>query len=625
MMIANNVLTLLFIYCTSIVLAFQISYLHPRHRPSSHLAASTSTTSFTTSIHHHCNKSSPKLLLDSIDEILTLQSQSLSISPSDILNNVNIQHEQDVAYAKSSSLPFENDNISMSGGDDYKHMIEYETIPPNNNEEPPIAIQTPQSILNKDEIKLLTNACETYWNRNKEETQSSKSRFTYQRKGNSEAHLSDVVQYHASQQQHGLDTSDSQSCSSVEHLVNDLLLNRVYPWVRTAYLSNEEDISVDELELYVYDSLFIRYNATEASLIDEGSQESRESVEADQESRVGAGQPLHRDLGYVSINIILNSQDDFEGGGTFFEDQLLPIIRSSSSDDQLYEAEVRPLKPKDVGHAIAHYSSNRHAGAATLKGVRDILVMFIAAATLNKQSTTQPSSSSIPSTDNDFRIQYPPQWELNARIKSAARSYCTTHCSNNIEDQVICRILHHRLAIDQVEDGEAWHYLGMALLDYHNHQQVESSSNEATNIEGTLELAISCLNVASEYTPCDGRIYNNLGIALERQQSSMREDLHSKIVSAYEKSIMIHSKCESVGCDVGADYESACLNYGLYLSKLDLFDDAIDVLSRIVGGKFEHQSMVTAEEDEMDAAGWARQRIRQDALGLLSFCKRQVE
>jgi len=160
-------------------------------------------------------------------------------------------------------------------------------------------------------------------------------------------------------------------------------------------------------------------------------------------------------------------------------------------------------------------------------------------------------------------------------------------------------------------------------VDYYNYQ-VESSSTEATDIEDTLELAISCLNVASEYTPCDGRLYNNLGIALERQQSSMREDLHSKIVSAYEKSILIHSKCESVGCDVGADYESACLNYGLYLSKLDLFDDAIDVLSRIVGGKVEHQSMVTAEEDEMDAAGWARQRIRQDAEGLLSFCKRQV-
>jgi len=458
--------------CTkSITIAFQISYYHPRHRPSSQLASTTS--SFTPSIHHHCNKSSPKLLLDSIDEIITLQSQSLSISTNDIINNVNIQHEQDVAYAKSTTLPFENDNISMSDGDDgySKRLIEYETIPPNNNEQQQIiAIQTTQPILNKDEIKLLTNSCESYWNRNvnEEETQSSKSRFTYQRKGNSEAHLSDVVQYHTSQQSHhrqSLDTtSDLQSSSSVEHLVNDLLLNRVYPWVRTAYLSNEEEqsIDVDELELYVYDSLFIRYNATEASLIDEDSQESIESVESDQARSVGAGQPLHRDLGYVSVNIMLNSQDEFEGGGTFFEDQLLPMmmISEDKSSDEFYKAEVQPLKPRGVGHAIAHYSSNRHAGAATLRGVRDILVMFIAAATSNKQSTTQPSS-----TDNDFRIQYPPKWERNARIKSAARTYCTSHCSNSIEDQVICRILHHRLAIDQVEDdgeGEAWHYLGMA-------------------------------------------------------------------------------------------------------------------------------------------------------------------
>ena len=614
-----SILTLLFIYCTaSITFAFQISY--PSHPRSSQLA-STTTSSTTSTHHHHCKLSSPNLLLDNIDEIITSQSQSLSISPDDIINNVNIQHEQDVAYAKSSTLPFENDNISMgsSGDDGYsRSLIEYETIPPINNEQRSIAIQTTQPILNIHEIKLLTNACEEYWfrNINEEEQSSSKSRFTYQRKGNSEAHLSDVVQYQKSQQKHqrhGLDTSDSYD---VEHLVNDLLLNRIYPWVRTAYLSNEEDISVDELELYVYDSLFIRYNATEANIgsqhiNDEGSQESRESGEAGQERSVGAGQPLHRDLGYVSVNIMLNSQDEFEGGGTFFENQLLPMmmISDDKSSDEFYKAEVQPLKPRGVGHAIAHYSSNRHAGAATLKGVRDILVMFLAATP--KQPTAQPSSSSTPSTDNN-RI---PRWELNARIKSAARTYCTTHCSNNIEEQVICRILHHRLAIDQVEDdGEAWHYLGMA---------VESSSNEAANIEGTLELAISCLNVASEYTPCDGRIYNNLGIALERQQGSMREDLHSEIVSAYEKSIMIHSKCENVGCDVGADYESACLNYGLYLSKLDLFDEAIDVLSRIVGEKAEHQSMDTAEE-ELDAAGWTRQRVLQDAEGLLSFCKRQV-
>ena len=425
------------------------------------------------------------------------------------------------------------------------------------------------------------------------------------------------------QQQH-LDTSDLQSSSSVEHLVNDLLLNRIYPWVRTAYLSNEEDISVDELELYVYDSLFIRYNATEANIgshiNDKGSQEDRGSN--GQERRVGAGQPLHRDLGYVSVNIMLNSQDEFEGGGTFFENQLLPMmmISDDKSSDEFYKAEVQPLKPRGVGHAIAHYSSNRHAGAATIKGVRDILVMFLAATP--QQPTAKSSSSSIPSIDNN-RIQLPPKWEVNARIKSAARTYCTTHCSNNIEEQVLCRILHHRLAIDQVEEGEAWHYLGMALLDYYYHQVESSSPNEAADIDDTLELAISCLNVASEYTPCDGRLYNNLGLALERQQSSMREDLHSEIVSAYERSIMIHSTCESVGCDVGADYESACLNYGLYLSKLDLFDDAIDVLSRIVGEKAEHQSMVTAEK-ELDAAGWARQRVMRDAEGLLSFCKSQI-
>ena len=529
-----------------------------------------------------------KLLLDQIDKITKLYSE---LETNNILQNINTKHEQDVHYAKSSPLPFETSN----NDDDQLHrnVVEYESLYYDATKRSSISIQTKKNtpLLSIDEIQLLTKACESYWNRQDDDVSSEKSRFTYQRKGNSEAHLSDVVSY---TQQHCNPASD------VSHLVNELLLNRVYPWIRDAYLSKEEyQRDVNDFEFYVYDSLFIRYNATEANSEAGGSG-----------SVTGAGQPLHRDLGYVSVNIMLNSQENFEGGGTFFEDQLIPLMQSSTNDQFACE-EVQPLKPLGIGHAVAHYSSKRHAGAGTSAGVRDILVIFLA--TNYKQQSNEMSMA--------------PSWELNARLKAAARSYCSDTCYDNIEEQLLCRIRHHRLAIDQImTDGEAWHYLGMAVMDYYDFMLQQQPRPEYS--DDVLDLAISCLNEAITHTPCDGRLYNNLGIALERClskcQARMLEELHNNISSAYQKSIMIHSKCKQVGCDVRADYESTCLNYGLYLSKLDEFVAAIDVLSKIVPINTADDTVVNETDDELDDVAWARQRVIRDATSLLSFCKRQV-
>ena len=102
---------------------------------------------------------------------------------------------------------------------------------------------------------------------------------------------------------------------------------------------------------------------------------------------------------------------------------------------------------------------------------------------------------------------------------------------------------------------------------------------------------------------------------------SRETKLRDEISSAYRKSIMIHSTCERMGCDVGADYKSACLNYGLYLPKLDEFEDAIGVLSRIVSPT--HTVVAALDEHEIDVATWARQRAIRDASNLLQFCRRQ--
>lgn len=521
-------------------------------------------------------------LLRRVDELL---GETLAKLAPSILESIDEQHESDVKWAESSSLPFESEGLTSD-------IIEYDLV--SAKESTPsaqqIAIRTKESspLLSRDEIQRLKTSAESYWNRPVELDGSSTSRFTYQRKGNSEAHLSDIVKYSQTQQP---------QTKHVTNLVDELLLKRVYPWVREAFLSKEEGVDARSLQLYVYDALFIRYNATEANLDDTLSK-----AVYNKQRRKGAGQPLHRDLGYVSVNIMLNDQSDFEGGGTFFENQILSCWNGDKLDES-DDTGLKPLKPLGAGHALAHDSSDRHAGAATFEGVRDILVIFIAAA--HKRDSQDTSNS----------LRTAPRWECAARLKSTSRTYCSNSNANNT-DQLKCRILHQRLAIEQVpSDGEAWQYLGMALMEY----------AEVAN-ESVLDLAVHCLEEATRYTPCDGRLHNNLGISLERLLSTSNIDegrtlqLRERVATAYRRAVSIQSICESIGCDVGADYERVCLNLGLYLSKQDDFMGAVDVLSRVVP-----QSANSGDRSvELDAESWARQRVMEDASSLLSFCRKQL-
>lgn len=573
------------------------------------------------------DNSSNRRLLDEVDKLLLSSSSTTTIDDEvinqSILANIDADVTKDVSWAKQSPLPFEkndeHNNIADAGTDLHseapssKSVIQYEpiliTVPPstdssssNSATKATIALRTTSSspLLTHDEIQLLRRAVEIYWNdlynKNNSDSNlsSSKSRFTYQRKGNSEAHLSDVVRYF----EHLKHNHHEEEELEVSTLVNNLLLDRIYPWIRDAFLSKETfcgGADDDELSLYIYDAIFIRYNATEA------------------ENNIGAGQPLHRDLGYVSVNIMLNPQEEFQGGGTFFENQLLPLNDGRDGGSATTVAAALPLKPLGPGHAIAHKSSDRHAGSATVGGVRDILVLFVAVAAGSRGGA--------------------PAWEVNARLKSTARS-SSDSLNSSIGDQLLRRVRHHRLAIQHVpDDGEAWHYLGMALLDYHRYLQYEQEEDYTTKDSIVLRLAISCLETATIYTPCDGRLQNNLGIALERliefhlqtSENNQNEDemtiLRSRIATAYERAIQIHSLCNQIGCDVKADYESVCLNYGLYLSKLDDFEDAIDILSLVAAEDGDDEDNGAMEKEDASLA--ARRRVLRDIGNLLAFCRRQ--
>lgn len=128
-------------------------------------------------------------------------------------------------------------------------------------------------------------------------------------------------------------------------LVRNLLLQGIYPWIRDAYLSQVKN--GDHLELYAYDSLLIRYNATEANANNNANPENSRGD--------GAGQPLHRDMGYVSENIMLNSQEEFIGGGTFFEDQLFPLLSPDNQHNTIMQT-IQPLKTSLEGQDMRSHT-----------------------------------------------------------------------------------------------------------------------------------------------------------------------------------------------------------------------------------------------------------------------------
>jgi len=489
----------------------------------------------------------PNELLSSIDDVL-LQSK-LPLDRSEILKRIDADQARDATAC--SSLSAEVDPSTPN-------VIKYEWIHvQREGRQHPIAIRTmgTNPLLDAPSIQRIRSAAERQWN---DPSSGGTSRFTYQRKGNYEAHLDDLAR----------------EDSVMQVIADELLRNKVYPLIRDAFDSSDLNDDVESLRFCVYDSLIIRYNATEAN-----SGMGPDIV-------VGAGQPLHRDLGLVSVNIMLNSDEDFFGGGTAFENQFSDNVDSPA-----------PLKPVGPGHALSHLSSERHAGARTTKGVRDILVMFITATNIH------PSAQSSA-----------PRLERCARLKATARGESSSRFENAM-DAALCRVAYQRLAVGDIPgDGEAWHYLGMALRDYH----LAQASDDVSGVE---QLSLDCLFHAAKLTPCDGRLYNNLGISLgQLYMQRNHQTFFEQARQCYEKSALLHRVGQVSGCDIGHEYDASILNHGLFLANLDRFAEAADVLARATditdfletkGGS----SRVLTETEE------SHLRILQDADGLRRFCE----
>jgi hypothetical protein len=148
------------------------------------------------------------------------------------------------------------------------------------------------------------------------------------------------------------------------------------------------------------------------------------------------------------------------------------------------------------------------------------------------------------------------------------------------------RALVHRTAIDSVvDDGEAYHYLGMCIQ----------------RLSGSSKVAPLCLMHASLLLPNDARLWNNLGLTLGRQGFH-----HTVVEDCYCQSLELHKKCQRLGCDVESDLDTCALNYGLFLANRDRWDPALKVLQ-----------LIGQPNDPKD-------RLKQDADKLRSFCSHQL-
>lgn len=440
----------------------------------------------------------------------------------------------------------------------------------------PVAIRTMKPVLSPATVEWIRKQAQDIWN-NENDTFAT-SRFTYQRKGNYEVHLTDLLNQARVMNENNQEKVDS---------IQQALQNKIYSTIHDAFDSSLID-NGSSLSLCVYDALVIRYNATERL-------ESQTLA-----GFIGAGQPLHRDLGLVSVNIMLNDEQDFSGGGTFFEHQL------ENMED------CNPLKPLGPGHALMHLSSDRHAGAGTKQGVRDILVMFITA-----KKKKSPFGA--------------PRLERAARLKATARSNCQeceNETSNGSLNAALCRAYYQYLAVQaNAQDGEAWQYLGMAIWDVYRalaiilgEGDIQNYKNTQTLCKQLVEISMECMHQAAIFTPGDARIFNNLGLIQSGILSSPElmtllqienKRQHEAIIESYEKSLRLQRRAKIAGCDVGIEYDSTILNYGLYLSNQDMFEAAALVLD----------SIDFSEEDFYDTT---RSRISEDSKRLLQFCQRQL-
>jgi hypothetical protein len=404
---------------------------------------------------------------------------------------------------------------------------------------------------------------------------NTSSRFTYQSQSNYEVHVADVLLRNA----------------SLRAQFNEVLLDNIYPLLRHTLLPRYDTPE----QLFVYDALVIRYNATAGTR--------------------PAGQPWHRDYGLATVNVLLNDPEEFfHSGGTFLEQQLPLATTKKDGMTAAGGIGTRPLHPNGVGYGLAHWASQRHAGAGIARGIREILVVFVT----STAPTIAGSDPWVPSYRNTIR---------NTQLKQC-RTYCEERYPGDPAAIVECRIRHQRLAmLLEPSDGEAVQYLGTALL---NDAAVQSPLSAAA----LLQWAVRCGALASQLTPQDYRVYNNRGIAQNRLRDlrasgppgevldvdpARIHESFARALELLEQSMVVMGRVASLE----EAWASTALNYALVLAHREAWVDAVELLEWIPVGNEDDGAFGTNSETDAPSSS-SHEQVLQDAYKLWQFCQCQI-
>ena len=133
---------------------------------------------------------------------------------------------------------------------------------------------------------------------------------------------------------------------SLRPWLRELLKTRLFPLLAAAYPKLADGTStVDEdgtSRVRVHDAFIVRYAENDKSF----------------------HLPEHSDTSAMSFTVSLNSREEFEGGGTWFE-----ALGGEGGEGKVVDA--------DVGQACAFAGPMRHSGFPISRGVRVILVLFL--------------------------------------------------------------------------------------------------------------------------------------------------------------------------------------------------------------------------------------------------------
>ncbi|KAL9183563.1 hypothetical protein ACHAXT_004419 [Thalassiosira profunda] len=380
------------------------------------------------------------------------------------------------------------------------------------------------------------------------------SRYTMQYEGNSEVHLDDL-------------------CASDPHLrvrIDRILNEKVYPLVRTAF-SEDEDLEEGGPPLgplCVYDSIFVRYNGDVARAA----------------GRIGASQPLHQDGGIYSVNVALNAHRDdddngFTGGGTFLE-------ALTVGDGEHIQ---RPIAP---GHAIVHKTTQRHAGAPTTSGIRDILVIFL----------TARRPLHVENDANTWNV------ERAMRLQSIAKE--------ELSREKLLPSLQLARENDPV-NSEVPYWLGVHLIQGDMSDPSDARWKEICR-------GVESLQASALLNPADARAHYHLGMGIStRHKYAMRtkrahllpppKEAAESLVEAFETAIQLERKCERAGCQNEINCAAAYLALGDFMARLKSFDKAMPYLNQVE---------TTIREAGDIGENWARNML-EEVDGMLAYCEKE--